>query len=322
MIPVPRNRPNDAKPRPLRQSPPVRPYPIPRRREICELLGLSVTICIAAKASFGDIIVTVSDRSLSHGDLVPASDDTLKAYQLWNSWGLLYSANDIGPVPGIVSAVRTELHPVRENLTVEVVREAFRKAWRKSATERAADRYLARLGFSSIEHFRQIGFHELGEAEFARLSQKIETFDPEISFLVYGFDQDVAHQAHIFEVNTPNDGRDLITDDDIQGFGVIGSGLWPALGVLKSRSVGGLHEADEVAYALCEAKFAAESASGVGKATTIMAFSRSGKNVQFTPAEIEQIRGIWEETRKQIVPDDASTLLLNKLNKLISDEDP
>ena len=170
MIPVPRNRPNDAKPRPLRQSPPVRPYPIPRRPEICELLGLSVTICIAAKASFGDIIVTVSDRSLSHGDLVPASDDTLKAYQLWNSWGLLYSANDIGPVPGIVSAVRTKLHPVRENLTVEVVREAFRKAWRKSATERAADRYLARLGFSSIEHFRQIGFHELGEAEFARLS--------------------------------------------------------------------------------------------------------------------------------------------------------
>ena len=93
-----------------------------------------------------------------------------------------------------------------------------------------------------------------------------------------------------------------------------------ALGVLTSRSAGNLHSESDLAYALCEAKFAAESASGVGRATTFMAFSKTGRTVQLTPADIDAIRKDWEYARKDWVPSDAGLLLHEKLKKLDSTE--
>jgi hypothetical protein len=215
------NRPQPVRPfepvhRPLRFQPPIRPYRQPSRREIAEALGLPVTVCIAAKTVYGDAIITISDRSLSYGGVVPSSDDTLKALRLWDTWGVLFSGDGIGPVPEIISTVRTKLYPHMGKITVELVQDAFRKAWLESAEKRATDRHLARLGFSSVEEFHRLGPARLGSAEFARINYKIETFDPQLSFLVYGFDQDeFGQKAHIFEVQTPRDTpgeeRDLIT---------------------------------------------------------------------------------------------------------------
>ena len=226
------------------------------------------------------------------------------------------------PFAGIIDDARWRLYDHREALTLELVTDAFRKAWWAYAERSVVDRYLRRLGVESIDEFRRVGLQQFGEAEFARLLDKIEAFDPEVSFLVYGFDQDVAHRAHIFEVGTPGPAQDLITSHDTQGFGVIGSGSSIALGVLTHRAIGSLHDADATAYALCEAKFAAESAMGVGRTTTLMAFSKNGEMVQFTPGEIEKLRGIWEEMKKNALPDEAGTLLSSKLNRLIFAEDP
>lgn len=305
--------------RPLRYLPKP-PHRLPSRREIQHALGLSVTVCIAAISDWGDLIITASDRRLSYGDTGPASDDTLKAVQIGKAWGVLYSANDVSPVHGIIEDARRYLYDHRDSLTLGLVTDALSMAWRKYAERSVVERHLIRLGIESTQEFRRIGLHQFGDAEFARLLGKIESFDPEISFLVYGFDQDVAERAHIFEVGTPGPGHDLITIHDTQGFGVIGSGSWIALGVLTHRSVGHLNDADATAYALCEAKFAAESAIGVGRATTLMAFAKNGKMAQFTPGEIQKLREIWEESRKNALPDDAGTLLSTKLNKLVLDE--
>ena len=215
-----------------------------------EALGLDVTICIAAMSYYDGVIITVSDRSLSYNDHVPASDNAaLKAFSVAAKWGALFSG-DPSPVPEIIQDVRQQLYASSSKTTVEHVQEAFRKAWHKSATQRIVDRYLLRLGYKTVQEFAESGLKSLRQEEFARLNAKIETFDPELQFLVYGFDDDPLEGGHIFEVGTPEAGRDLITSFDIQGFGVIGSGFWAALGVLTSRSAGTLRSADEIAYAL------------------------------------------------------------------------
>ncbi len=275
-----------------------------------------MTICIVAMSFMEGVIITVSDRSLSYNDHVPASDNAaLKAFAVAPKWGALFSG-DIGPVPEIIQDVRSQLYAKHGKVTVELVQEAFRKAWHKSATQRIVDRHLLRLGYKTLEEFNAHGLKNLGPEEFSRMNTKIEAFDPGLQFLVYGFDEDPVERSHIFVVDTPGGAHDdLITNCDIQGFGVIGSGFWAALGVLTSRSVGTLHDADEMAYALLEAKFAAESSSGVGRATTLMGISKTGRTAQLTPADIDAIRAEWEYARKDWVPNDAGILLVKKLKK-------
>ncbi len=188
-----------------------------------------MTICIAAMSYMEGIIVTISDRSLSYGDAVQASDNAaLKAFSIASKWGAMFAGSGLGAIPEIIQDVRSQLYMKRDHVTVELVQTAFRTAWLKSASQRIVDRYLLPFGYTSLEEFRQKGLEELGAAEFARIVEKVEAFDPGLSFLVYGFDEDPVERAHIFEISK-HDGHDLITSHDIQGFGVIGSGSWAAL---------------------------------------------------------------------------------------------
>jgi hypothetical protein len=150
-----------------------------------------MTVGLVAKCWWNEHLVAISDRRLSYNDVVEAPDNaTSKAYSLSKTWGVLYSAGNIGPIPEIMRAVHFELYCNEGAVTEQTVRAAFRKAWWQSVNERVRDRYLAPLGINSLDEFRKCGFAELGQVEFSRITKLIENFDPEIQFLVYGFDQD------------------------------------------------------------------------------------------------------------------------------------
>src|SRR5258708_5790253 len=118
----------------------VRPWeprpskPEPDRAEIYRQLGLNVTICLALKCWKDNCIVTVSDRRLSYSDYVEATDDaTLKAFQLTPGWGLLFSADDVSPITGIIADVRARLRnpdwPKKQVTTLKAVRESIVAAY-------------------------------------------------------------------------------------------------------------------------------------------------------------------------------------------------
>jgi len=296
----------DPKPRPI---PPFRP----RKVALPKLTPMgtpNMTIGLVAKCWWNEHLVAISDRQLSYNDVVEAPDDaTSKAYSLSKTWGALYSAGNVGPIPAIMQEVHYELYCSEGAVTEQTVRAAFRRVWWQSVNERVRDRYLAPLGIDSLDEFRRNGLAELGQTEFSRITNLIENFDPEIQFLVYGFDQDKHVKAsHIFEVGKSGQ-EELFSNRDVQGFGVIGSGMWPALGMLVNTGAGGYRNLKEAVYRLCEAKFVAETASGVGRATTVSVMAQDGRVVVFPDADISAIRSIWEKERKQDVPYDADDIL-------------
>jgi hypothetical protein len=280
-----------------------------------------VTIAIVARSWIQNCIVAVSDRSLAYFDAnatVHARDDAaLKAFSLSQSWGLLYAADDISHVTGIVSEARQRLRDSKGSITVGLARTALCEAYRAVADERIVGRYLARYGINTVAEFRQTGFNQFGPEVFKRLADKIDEFDLGVSLLVYGFSDDSTQDAHIFEITNPGDFK----DHDIGGLGIIGSGFWPALASLTNHQFSVHDKLPTIVYRLCEAKFfAEESDPAVGKATTVMVFGTNGRMVQLSPADIERLREVWKYERNLVIHTDAWDVLDPRLKSLTSEE--
>ena len=278
-------------------------------------MGLSVTVCIAAMCL--NCIVTVSDRRLTYSDLIEAPDDaTLKAFKLPGDWGLLFAASDLSPVQMLVEDIRARLKPLKDSLTAKTVQEHVREAYRAAHQNQVVDHILGRYGLKSVEDFRRNGFAEFGFEIFSQLVERIEKFDLGVSLLVYGFNDGPQHISNIFAVENPG----VIIDHQLEGFGVIGSGSWPALASMTFRGVTGLGSLSEAVYRLCEAKFRAETASGVGRATTVMIFAHDGRMHQLPPGIIDKLREIWDLESKVPVSEEVFSVLGDRRKHLIFDD--
>jgi hypothetical protein len=118
-----------------------------------------------------------------------------------------------------------------------------------------------------LETYQQQGYERLGPEIHQDIYRKIQELEVSATFLVYGFDADGG--ARIFRVDDPGYAQSL----DVEGFGVIGSG-WPlAQASLLSRPLP-IRSAAELVYRLCEAKFVAEHAPGVGRDTVVAQLHR------------------------------------------------
>ena len=233
-------------------------------RALCHKWGLGVTICLAARTTNGPI-VTVSDRRVSWGDSgVPATDDgTLKiAFLVAKQWGILFAADDMSPVAGIIDDIRRRLELTKEHQTEALVREAVQGVYRAAFEERfVASRVSRVMALVQWQTFRQAGVATFGPKLMMKFSNEIDAFNLGVALIVYGFDigPPFGHQ-HIFVVDNPG----IVSDRDAFGFGIIGSGSDPALSALLSKPFKPMPVVETV-WRLCEAKFAAEAAFAVGK---------------------------------------------------------
>ena len=91
----------------------------------------------------------------------------------------------------------------------------------------------------------------------------------------------------------------VIVDQDLIGISVAGSGQMIAMGSLMANSPAGLGDLESTIYRLLEAKFASEVASGVGRATTVMTFSKDDKYSFMSPLDVQRIREIWNALREE-----------------------
>ena len=167
--------------------------------------------------------------------------------------------------------------------TISVPRPSERvctKAYAEAFAEEFASRHLIQLGYGSVAEFRREGASELGSELYQEYIEKLAKFDLGVELAVSGYD---ARVPWIFDVVNP--GRTL--DAGILGYTVVGSGYHMAMGSLRNRPLDrGL---EDLIYRLLEAKFSAETATGVGKTTTLIAVNPDGISRQMSCQAISKL---------------------------------
>jgi hypothetical protein len=231
--------------------------------------GLDVTIAIAAITVPDGYIVTVSDRMISWGDYTPAEDSAaLKNRKVGKKWGLMFAADDANMFLPIVLATSDRLG--NEEHDLEAVQSVISDVYKQKFDSEVTSRYLVRYGFRNVAEFRAVGLAQFGNEKFLEICEAIDKFDLGITLLGYGYDK--KKTPHIFEVANPG----IVTSHDLLGYAVIGSGYFMASASLRRKPL--KPDLEAVIYRLLEAKFSAETASGVGKASSVITIGPDAKH--------------------------------------------
>lgn len=244
----------------------------------------------------------LSDTMISTTDM-SADFLAFKIDSVGKHWAALYAGDEISSVTPLIRKVTKSL----KGETLEDVTRAFTEAFQdyiKSATE---TEILGPIGYSR-EDFKTSGLAQLGPEAFARLLYEIQQYRIDAQFLVAGFD---GNAAHIFTVTSPG----KITYYTEIGFWAIGSGQTNALGSLFNSGSLRFQEEEDCFYRVCEAKFNAETAIGVGRETAVAILYQDGLRTTTDFAKLRELKKKWESTKTTIVPLGAKTVAITILKE-------
>jgi hypothetical protein len=254
----------------------------------------SVTVCIAALADVGKSLILACDSMLSTGEF-SGDKIALKLYPLTDrfQWWAMISADDIGHIVSVIDAATLKLLDLSDsNNTVTHVERAVVAAYQGVRAQYAEDLVLVPIGLTTQDLKQQ-------KQPDSALMDELRRVDLGCQFLVAGFDW--AGDGHIFTIEHPGIARNY----DPVGCAAIGSGANAAISTLFHHSVN--HEMDRarVLYHVCEAKFMAESAVGVGKHTVVKVVGGqfgASDPYQLSEEFISGIRTSWEQEGKPRIP--------------------
>jgi hypothetical protein len=173
--------------------------------------------------------------------------------------------------------------------------------------QQVVDRFLARYDLT-IEQFKRNGRRLFGDDEFAKLNRPIREFSLRTSFLVCGTGD---RSPHIVSVNAP-DGH-CINHDQL-GYWAVGTGARIALSTLAGRPLGRLPLPDLI-YRVSEAKFAAETAQGVGASTLVTVLRRRMNKTVYSPYT-DRLKAVWERKRAERAPSAAIKIITESVGTL------
>ena len=173
---------------------------------------------------------------------------------------------------------------------------------------KTADDVLAPFGIT-MDEFLAKGRKQFTISMFQSLCERIIATELKCDFLLFGYDND--RNPHI--VHLTGNGADYVYDKP--GFWAIGSGAYSALSMLFFRQQNVLTELPETFYHACEAKFMAESAIGVGKATFPYVLIPGQDPLRFDPGLIFQVRAAWEIKAKPKMPTEILNVIASTLHK-------
>jgi hypothetical protein len=264
--------------------------------------GCGMTVCIAAICESGYGLVFAMDMMVSMG-WVSMDAQAFKAFRLSPNWHALFAGDDISPTEPILRSVRKSLKTCSNDLPE--VMNVFAGAYQDHLQLQATNQVLSRYHWT-LDSFLREGPQALGPEGFADIRQQYETVKFDCEFLVCGFDYE--HKAHIFTVKNPG-----VPENRSQvGFWAVGTGEYMALANLMGREVHiPTEKIERVIYYICEAKFAAERATGVGK-STILVGRKSRPEQMFTlmsGKDFLPIKEAWEKDVKNKIPDNVDQIL-------------
>jgi hypothetical protein len=179
-----------------------------------------------------------------------------------------------------------------ENASLGDVQRVFLEAYRRQRIAVVEAKLLAPYGLS-LNQFMKQGRNMFNERDHENLIDEIkkETLDAE--FLVSGFD--AKKEPHIFGVCDPGQA----TDYDKMGFWAIGSGTHSALGMMFAQKYNVQESLPLCLYKVLAAKFAAESAEGVGKETVVYVLNPAAPLPLWLNAEeVSSLRNRYEALKR------------------------
>lgn len=267
--------------------------------------GYGMTVCIAAICDNGASIAVAMDRMISTS--FTSGDIAKKGAFIHRFWMAMYAGNDIGRVAPIMEHAYAQLRDAQQHTNAEgqvsawFVEQALCNALQYQLVMESTRRVLARYGLSMNE-FLAKGRTAFGEAGFADVKREIDSVYMEMEFLLTGFAEN--GDARLFVVGPSDRGGPGIMSRSFTptGFWAIGSGALNAVGTLMLRE----HTPDTPhtlgLYRVCEAKFMAERAAGVGRKTVVAVFRKDGGVGYIDMACIDHVKSQWERISKPRVP--------------------
>jgi len=240
-------------------------------------------------------------------DDIPATDDAVvKASALWTHWATLF-AGCPSLAADILGRARSHLDNIKPPESADSliqVKAAMHAAYKQELRQQLTDRFLAKYPNLSLEDFWRVGRRRLGPIEFESTAKLIREFKMGVQFIVCGIGHKQPRLPHIFEVAEAG----LISGLDDLGHWAIGSGAKMALGALGNRNLGSLSIPDLI-YRLCDARFTAGTAPGVGKSTVVTVVTEDGIGAPLRLKHTKELKRIWQEERDKGVPTEARELI-------------
>ncbi len=218
-----------------------------------------MTIC-AAVSNHGSIII-VSDTKLTFfGGSISAEGIADKQRMVNDDWEVLF-AGDVSTLTPMLEAI-VETGKKVGRMSLRQFARLCAKTYREERERIIEDEILPEYDIATYNEYLSL---KLSDPKlFEAIASKIEEAQEKWQLLFCGFDR--LKHPHLFVIS----GRGKIEYCDTQSFAAIGSGAWAAYVALASYPYRSFLNQDEAAYCLLAAKFAAESAEGVGEQTNLV----------------------------------------------------
>jgi 20S proteasome alpha/beta subunit len=217
-----------------------------------------VTICAAA-INQGSIIA-IQDTNVSFfGGSVSAEGMAWKERQVNKQWEVLFSG-DISTLTPMLAAIQEAGKKSKHNDLRQFARLCA-KAYRAERERIIEDEVLPDYDLATYAEYLQLKNNE--PQLFETIGARIKDAEEGWHLLFCGFDE--KRRPHLFVIS----GRGKIQYCDTPGFAAIGSGSWATYIALASYPYNTALKREEATYCLLAAKFASESAEGVGLETVI-----------------------------------------------------
>jgi hypothetical protein len=244
------------------------------------------------------MVVSATDGALSYDGRLA---DTGVAKLWWiGNWLFMY-AGELGNADLLTEAVQCALDSVPE-LTETAIRESVSTRFRRRFSRWASDPVLSPFDLD-IDEFKRNGLAMFGEKVFSELSSQIINNAHEFkdSVLVVGWDPQGCDAA-IHEENWAGS-----HSHSFAGLAAIGSGAQTAISQLLLLGHTSNRRLEDTIYAVAAAKFAAESAEGVGRQTSMVVSwkpqqSDEEHHTYIQLKELTLLRNLWEEYGRPRIP--------------------
>jgi hypothetical protein len=243
-----------------------------------------VTLCLASFVGGDKKMVGICDMMIS-GTEWSGDDMAIKARPTPHGWCVM-TAGDPSPAIPVLEYVDATLKATPDN-TLQSTVVCFEQAFEEQLQSRRKH-ILAPYGMT-LQNYHQIG-PPLGET-FQRILFEMSNVSLATTFLVFGFDE--FEDPHIFTIRD----KGQVEYFDLAGFWAIGSGQTASLGVLFNKNHSRFDPFETVLWNLCEAKFAAEAAPGVGKGSLIVVVEPDGRHR--TLFDIEPARRPYQRMKQR-----------------------
>jgi hypothetical protein len=270
-----------------------------------------MTIGIAAICDRGKSIVAISDHKVT-ATTWSAESQAHKMTILAKHWWVVWSAEDMLKIPPLLAYLKRRLFPSEHS--AEEVSDALSGAYQQQIKTEAENLYLKRFGLT-METFLEKGKELLTPESFNSFREKIDQITIGCELMAFGFDEE--QMPHIIVIRDP--GTLEFCDPRAFSFRAIGTGAYSAESILYFHEVNWTMPLEKGIYHVCEAKFMAESAIGVGGTSTGAILQANGGFTLLEDYNINKVRDLWEAKGKPCLPTDTQTVVSEVLRIAIND---